>query len=123
MLYVEIDEENCLAILEPTGSLTKSDFVSAAEIIAPYLQMPRSLKGIIIHVKSFPGWNSFTALCAHLEFIRDHHKKIPRVAFSTDSVAGSCAKAVSRHFVSAEVKVFSFDELKSAKEWIKDSKQ
>ncbi len=74
MLYVEIDEENSAAILEPHGALSKSDFVLAAEVIAPYIDTARPLKGIIIHVRSFPGLDSFAALSSHLNFVADHHK-------------------------------------------------
>lgn len=77
MLSVEIDEENRVAILEPNGALSKSDFVSATEIIDPYIEMSGSINGLIIHVESFPGWESFTALCSHLKFVREHHKKYP----------------------------------------------
>jgi len=55
MLFVELDEENRIAVLEPHGALSKSDFVSAAEVIDPYIEMLGSLKGIIIHAESFPG--------------------------------------------------------------------
>lgn len=122
MLYVEIDEENSAAILEPHGALSKSDFVSASEIIDPYIETSRPLKGIIIHVRFFPGWDSFAALSSHFKFVGEHHKKISRVAFATDSVVGSVAKAIASHFVDAEIKVFSFEELASAKQWINNSK-
>ena len=121
MLSVEIDEENNIAILEPNGALLRSDFVSAAEIIDPYIEMSGSLNGLIIHVESFPSWDSFAALCSHLKFVRDHHKKISRVAFSTDSMVGDFAEAIGSHFVNAEIKVFSFQELDLAIEWINDS--
>ena len=116
-------KKNRIAILEPNGPLSKKDFELAANVIDPYIEMSGSLNGLIIHAESFPGWDSFAALCSHLEFVKDHHKKISYVAFATDSMAGDFAKIVASHFVNAEIKVFSFQELELAKKWIKDSNQ
>ncbi len=118
MLSVEIDEVNGIAILEPDGALSKGDFELAAKIIDPYINKAGRLNGLIIHTKSFPGWDSFAALSSHLRFVKDHHRKISRVAISTDSVIGHFAEAVAGHFVNAEIKLFSFQELEQAKNWV-----
>ncbi len=118
MHSVEIDEVNGLAILEPDGPLTKGDFESAAKVIDPYIENTDQFNGIIIHTESFPGWDSFAALASHLRFVKEHHKKISRVAISTNSVIGNFSEAVASHFVNAEIKLFSYQELKQAKDWI-----
>jgi len=118
MLSVEIDEENGIAILEPNGPLSKGDFESAAKVVDPYIDETGQLKGLIIHTKSFPGWDSFASLISHLRFVKKYHKKIPRVAFSTDSVVGDLAEAVASHFVKAEIKLFSYQELGKARKWV-----
>lgn len=117
MLSVEIDEAYGIAILGPDGPLSKDDFESAAKAIDPYIEKTGKLNGLIIHTKSFPGWDSFGALSSHLRFVKDHHKKISRIAFSTDSAVGNFAEKVASHFVNAEIKVFSFQELEQAKKW------
>ena len=118
MLSVEIDEVNGLAILEPDGPLTKGDFESAAKVIDPYIENTDQFNGIIIHTESFPGWDSFAALASHLRFVKEHHKKISRVAISTNSVIGNFSEAVASHFMNAEIKLFSYQELEQAKDWI-----
>ncbi len=118
MLSVEIDEGIGVAILQPNGELTAEDFTSAARVIDPYLESNGNLKGIVIHVESFPGWDSFAALAAHLKFVRDHHRRISRIAFATDSPVGAVAEAIASHFVSAEIRDFSFAELGAAKQWV-----
>lgn len=117
MLSVKIDEVHGIAILEPDGPLSKDDFESAAKIIDPYIEKTGQLHGLIIHTKAFPGWDSFAALSSHLRFVKDHHKKISRVAFSTDSVVGNFAEAVASHFVNAEIKVFPYQEFEEARNW------
>jgi hypothetical protein len=120
MLKVDLDEAEGIAILEPDGELSESVFSSAAKIIDPYLENFGELKGIIIHVKSFAGWDSFLSLIAHLKFVREHHRNISRIAFATDSPIGSFAESIARHFVNAEFKSFDFSELETSRKWVLD---
>ena len=69
MLTVNLNEKEGIAILEPDGDLSEKDFQSAARIIDPFIEKSGKLNGIIIHVKSFPRWDSFSALITHLKFI------------------------------------------------------
>ncbi len=117
MLSVDIDKAKGIVILEPTGSLSKSDFELAAKTVDPYIKETGRLNGLVIHTQLFKGWDSFAALSSHLRFIKEHHKKISRVAFSTDSVVGNLAESVASHFVSAEIKLFTYTELEQAREW------
>lgn len=117
MLTVKIDKDNGIAILEPDGALSQADFESAAKSIDPYIEKTGQLHGLIIHTKSFPGWDSFAALSSHLRFVKNHHQKISRVAFSTDSVVGHFAEVVASHFVNAEIKLFSYQDFEAAKTW------
>ncbi|WP_455387948.1 STAS/SEC14 domain-containing protein [Petrachloros mirabilis] len=119
MLTITIDEAHNIAMLEPRGPLSKTDFESAATIIDPYIEKTGRLGGLIIHTKAFPGWDSFSALCSHLAFVRNHHKKVSRIAFVTDSALGTVAEAVGSHFVNAEIKVFPFLAMEEAKAWIR----
>lgn len=118
MLSVRLDEENDIAILEPDGALSEDDFRLAAKEIDPQIERKGKLNGIIIHTESFPGWDSFAALISHFEFVKEHHKKISRVALCTDSVIGIFAETIAKHFISAEIKLFSYDEFDKAKDWI-----
>ena len=117
MLTVKIDKTNGIALLEPDGPLSKEDFESAVKIIDPFIEKNDHLNGLIIHTKSFPGWDSFAALSSHLKFVKEHQKKISRVAFATDSVVRNFAEAVASHFINAEIKGFSYQELEQAREW------
>lgn len=118
MLKVKIDADHALVILEPDGALTDNDFRLAAQLIDPVIEKKGSLEGLIIHTRSFPGWNSFAALVSHLRFVREHHKSIQRIAFVTDSPVGSFANAIGNHFISAQIRDFSYDELTHARNWV-----
>lgn len=117
MLSVKINEASGIAELEPDGPLSQQDFESAAAVVDPYLARTGYLNGIVIHTRSFPGWESFAALTTHLRFVKDHHKKVGRVAFATDSGVAAFAEAFASHFVSAEIKLFGFDDLDRARKW------
>ncbi|GEM_PF-82544 len=118
MLKVILNEKDSTVILEPDGALSEEDFVEASRSIDPLISKVKKLNGIIIYSRSFPGWNSFSALIKHLKFINSHHKKVRKLAFVSDSIMGSLAEHIGEHFVSAEVKNFAYDELADAKEWI-----
>jgi hypothetical protein len=120
MLSVSLLEKENIALLEPDGELSQGDFESAAAIIDPFIEASGNLSGLIIHVRTFPGWDSFAALVAHLKFVKDHHRKLTKVAFATDSPAGAIAEHVASHFISAQIKSFSFSELEQARRWIVD---
>ena len=118
MLNVKLDEAKGIVILEPDGELSQADFQQVANIVDPYLEKSGNLNGIIIYTKSFPGWDSFSALITHIKFVKEHHKKISHVAFVTDSPIGIFAEHIASHFVNAEVKSFAFSELEKSKKWV-----
>jgi len=121
MLNINLNQESGIAVLEPDGELTAEDFISAAQIIDTHIEQTGILNGIIIHAKTFPGWDSFSALTSHLTFIKEHHKKISCVAFSTDSPIVKLAETVASHFVAAKIKTFPFSEIDNAKLWITET--
>jgi hypothetical protein len=118
MLAVKIDKANHIVTLEPDGPLSESDFKAAAKQVDAMIAEFGRLNGIVIHTKSFPGWDSFAALTAHLKFVHDHHRKLSRVALATESVAAHIAEIFATHFVAAEIKIFSYDELEKATQWV-----
>jgi len=118
MLSITLDKERAIVTLEPTDALNEEDFHTAVKVIDPFIEKHGKLEGLIIETESFPGWDDFSAFVAHLKFIRDHHKKVKRLAFVTDSVIGGLAEHITSHFVDAEVKDFPYGAHKEAREWI-----
>jgi len=118
MLTINLDDKTSTLTLSPQGALEVKDFEEVAKLVDPFIQKNGELKGLIIYVQSFAGWDSFSALTKHMKFINEHHKKVSYIAFVTDSVIGDIAEYIGSHFVSAEVKHFPFSDLEQAKEWI-----
>jgi hypothetical protein len=121
MISFEIMKTDGIVIIEPSGALEQTDFERLTEEIDTYINEKGYVKGIIIHTKDFPGWERFGAFTHHMKFIKDHHKKIKRVAAVTDSKVMSIAPMIANHFVSAEVKHFNYADMDTAKKWIQEA--
>lgn len=108
-----------ILIIEPESSLQTSDFDVLSNIVDPYIQQHGKLNGLIIHTESFPGWQDFASMLAHIKFVKDHHALINKVAAVADEGIISALPAIADRFVKADVKHFGADDLDSAIEWIK----
>ena len=118
MLTTTLDEQNRIATLEPDGPLSAADFEAAGAVIDPYIDSGGELNGLVIHTETFPGWDSFKALHYHLTFVKEHHKKVPRIACVTDSQIGDIAETVASPFSRAEIRHFDYGEMDKARTWI-----
>jgi hypothetical protein len=50
--------------------------------------------------------------------VREHHRKVKKVALVTDSPLGSVGEKLASHFVAAEIKHFPAREFEAARHWI-----
>jgi len=121
MLKIELDEVAAIATLRPDGPLTEEGFEKVSQTLDPYIEKSGILKGLIIETESFPGWESFSAFLHHFQFVKEHHKKIARIALVTNSAVGDMAEKITKHFVAAEIRHFSYGEMDRARNWIVES--
>jgi len=112
------DPATSILHLRPTSSLSADDFAKLAETVDPHIEATGSLRGIVIETPTFPGWDSFKAMLAHLRFVRGHHRRVKKIAVVTDSAFGEVAENLASHFVAAEIRHFPSGELAPAKAWI-----
>ncbi len=118
MIEHTLDTEHSILYLRPKSALEQGDFVELAKTVDPYISKTGDLAGLIIEVRTFPGWENLGAMAAHFRFVRDHHKHIKKIGLVTDSALGNVAEHLASHFVSAEIRHFSAGELETAKQWI-----
>jgi len=114
----ELLRDRGILILKPEGPLRAEDFVALAGVVDPYIEERGELKGLLIDAPSFPGWENFAALLSHLRFVRDHHRRIRRIAVVSDSTFLAVAPKIASHFVSAEVRAFDAADRAGALAWI-----
>lgn len=118
MIEVRIEVPEGVVVVEVKGPLEEEDFSSLSRIVDDYLGKHKKLQGIIIRADRFPGWENFSAFVDHLRFVRDHHRRIEKVAVVTDSPIGKLAPVLSGHFVSAELRHFPASEFSAASAWV-----
>ena len=117
MLEHNLDSHGILH-LHPKGALAKEDFASLAKTVDPYIEKQGDLAGIILDVAKFPGWDSLGAMAAHIRFVRDHHKRVKKIAVVTDAKLGDVAEKIASHFVAATIKHFPAGQTQAAEQWI-----
>ena len=121
MINVQVLRDEGIIIVEPSGHLEETDFLKLQEEIKAIIEGQGFLAGLIIHTKSFPGWDDLSAFKHHLQFVKDHHKKIKRVALVTNFALARMAPSIVNQFVATELKHFPWEEFNKAKKWIKEA--
>jgi hypothetical protein len=104
-------------VLEPEGPLRREDFDALALSVDPWIEVHGELRGVVVHARGFPGWENVGGFLRHLRFVRDHHRKIGRIALAAGGRLAEWAPRLAEHFVHAEVKAFGYDELDRAIAW------
>jgi hypothetical protein len=118
MIEYTLNKENSILHVRPTGPLRKADFDSLANTIDPFIEQTGGLQGLLIEAARFPGWEEVSAAVRHIRFVRDHHRRIKKVAIVTDSILGEAAEHIASHFVAAEIRQFAGDQVEEAKAWL-----
>ena len=109
--------EQGVLVVEPHGRLGIDDFDALALVVDPWIEAHGQLNGLVIHVQEFPGWESVGSFLRHVRFVRDHHRKIHRVALAADGKLAELGSGLAEHFVQAEIRRFAYDELDQAIAW------
>jgi hypothetical protein len=104
-------------VVEVTQALRARDFDELAVTADTWIEAHGHLQGLVIHARRFPGWENLGGLIRHVRFVRDHHRKIKRIALAADGELAALGPRLGEHFVQAEVKSFAYDALDSAIAW------
>jgi hypothetical protein len=119
MLDYGLDKTSGILTLEPKGPLTVEDFKAITADVDGYLSDHSNLTGIMLTVAHVPGWASFSALVEHVKFVRDHQKRISRVAILTDNSVLKIPPQIAAHFAHPEFRVFGSADRGNAMNWLK----
>jgi hypothetical protein len=118
MLEVRLDAARSILFLHPTSALQKADFEQLSKTVDPHIEKTGGLGGVILDIKAFPGWESIGAMAAHFKFVRQHHRKVKKIAVVTDAKIGTVAEKLASHFVAATIKHFPAGQIAAAEQWI-----
>jgi hypothetical protein len=121
MVEFELLKADGVLVLRPQGRLEAADFERVAKTVDPYIEANGKLHGLLLDAEAFPGWRDFAALIAHFKFVRDHHRKIEKVAVVSDSSFLSVAPKFATHFVKADVRHFPHSQRDGALAWLREA--
>ena len=109
--------ESGVIVVEVKEAFRAQDFDALETTADTWIEAHGNLQGLVIHAREFPGWENLGSLWRHLRFVRDHHRKVKRIALAADTKLASLAAGLSEHFGQAEVKRFPYGELENAIAW------
>ncbi|MFZ3214736.1 MAG: STAS/SEC14 domain-containing protein [Candidatus Acidiferrales bacterium] len=109
--------ESGVIVVEVKQPLRAQDFEALALTADAWIEAHGELQGLVIHAREFPGWENLGSFFRHLRFVRDHQRKVRKIALAVDSKLASLMPTIAEHFVQAEIKSFAYSELDSAIAW------
>jgi hypothetical protein len=110
-------------VIEVKHALRAEDFDSLSATADQWIKEKGALNGMVVHAHHFPGWENLAGLIKHVRFVKDHHKKIRRIAVVTNARLASLAPSIAEHFVEAEIQNFAYDKLDDAIAWARAAKK
>ena len=123
MLEIKEDQAHGCLIAEPSGALTEADFAALTGKFEAWVAGGKPAPNLVIHAAAFPGWADFGALVAHLKFIRDHQRRVEKVALVSDARILEIGPSVARAFVSASIRHFPADRMDEALAWVAEREE
>jgi hypothetical protein len=109
--------ESKILVVEVEQPLREQDFDALAQTADSWLETHDELAGVVVHARTFPGWENIGSLLRHVRFVRDHHRKVRRIALAADSKLAGLVPHFANHFTQAEVRQFGYGELDDAVAW------
>ncbi len=104
--------------IEPTGPLEKEDFDTLSEQLDNAVKKGDRFNGLLIKTRKFPGYQKFSDMVAHGEFLSSHRDQVEKVAVCTDSTVGPLLQMIGKSLTRAEVKRFPFSNVDEAQKWL-----
>jgi tRNA U38,U39,U40 pseudouridine synthase TruA len=118
MILLEPLRNQNILVITPQGPLEKADFDTIAKEVDPVIASKGKVSGLMINMKSFPGWRNFAAFAAHLKFVADHHRGIERIAVVTNGRLLKIIPRIAGYFVHPEIRLFGLNQKEQALSWL-----
>jgi len=118
MLAYHLNESTGIVELRPRGRLEARDFASLALTVDGYLEDHGKLRGVVVELDHFPGWDDWDAVAAHLRFLRQHMPRVERVALVTDNPWLEPLPEVLNLITPLEVRRFATERRGEAFAWV-----
>ena len=120
MLSYKIEEEKGIVLIEISGPITRTALEALTRDVDGYIRLKGTIRGLIIHTRSFPRWQDPGAFLRDMRFVLAHQQKIRRVASVTDSPLLMLVHGILRHAFSTEIRHFPYGDVEAARKWIRE---
>jgi len=117
MLNVNCLESKNVIRLSPEGKLEKKDFEYLNTVLDTYINSHDKIPALLIHAEELPSWNKFGDFLAHIKFVNNAQKLVPKVAFVSDAKLVNILPLLTRHFVKAKIRNFPENKMEQALAW------
>ncbi len=117
-LFCQFDEKHGILFLDVKNSFSSEDFVAISSLIDPYFEEFGQLSGVIVNSKKFPYWQNIHNRAQYFHFAQQNHNKFKKVAFLMGGFFIKIVVRVARGKVSSEVKLFKYNRISEAQNWI-----
>ncbi|GAA4783257.1 hypothetical protein GCM10023200_15870 [Actinomycetospora chlora] len=114
---VRVDPGAGVVLVDVSQPLRREDVEAIATAVDDWLADHTALPGLVLHARSFPGWENIGALVAHLRLVGGHQRRIGRVALAVDGQPAGVAARVAGTLLHPEVRHFASAELDEATAW------
>jgi hypothetical protein len=119
MISAKLLRDEGILVVSPEDKLESSDFERLRLLADPYIEAHGELKGVLIDAESFAGWEDFSSMLEHLQFVHNYQKSIKRVAAVTDNGFLAILPMVADYFAVAEVRHFEYRDRDLAMNWLR----
>jgi hypothetical protein len=106
-----------VVVVKLLSPLATETFEALALTVDNYLASHDRLEGLVIEAHSRPSWENLGSFVRHLSFVRDHHRKIGRVALVADAPIARAAATLAARVLGPEVESFPTSALDAAIRW------
>ena len=116
MIKTEIISGNALKVIAPE-KIYAEDFQQITPEVDSFISQHGQIR-LLIDISSFNGWNNAAALLKHIQFIKDHHKSVERIAVIGARSWQHWVISVVRMIVHPEVRAYDKSQQSEALGWI-----
>ena len=96
--------ESGVIVVEVKQPLRAQDFEALALTADAWIEAHGELQGLVIHAREFPGWENLGSFFRHVRFVRDHQRRVKKIALAVDSKLASSVPMIGERFVLARSK-------------------
>jgi len=118
MLKIKHNNSNLIEVTI-VDILKAEDFINLGEKADKLIKEHGKIR-LLINASGFNSWENTKAAEKHFSFVKDHNKKVERLAVVAGHTWQHWLAALARMFIQPKVRVFDKDQINEARAWLKE---